>query len=246
MKPMNRLNPFVAQMQNSQNMRSPRSIGFAILFVAAFALTACGNAQKVPDWALNEEGAVVRATDAYLSGNTRVATAEWARASQEVRRTARPDLLARMELVRCAAQVAALDASPCSGYDAVQADAADAEQAYARYLRGQLLPGDVALLPPQHRAIAVLGAAEAGAALRAMTDPLARLVAAGVLAVRGPVPMAVVQQAVDTASAQGWKRPLLAWLTSQQRLAQEQGDAALAESVRRRIDVLATDSAPAR
>ena len=50
--------------------------------------------------------------------------------------------------------------------------------------------------------------------------------------------MAVVQQAVDTASAQGWRRALLAWLINQQRLAQEQGDTALAAQVQRRLDLL--------
>ncbi|MEN5179032.1 hypothetical protein ABE501_04535 [Comamonas testosteroni] len=199
---------------------------------------ACAGGQKVPDWAINEQGAAERATDAYLSGNGRVADAEWRRAREEVRRTARPDLLARLELARCAAQVAALDASPCSGYEAVAQDAAAPEQAYARYLRGAQQPADIALLPKAQQAVAAQQATGAAAALAAMEDPLSRLVAAGALAVRSPLPMAVVQQAVDTASAQGWRRALLAWLINQQRLAQEQGDTALAAQVQRRLDVL--------
>ena len=143
-----------------------------------------------------------------------------------------------LELARCAAQVAALDAAPCSGYDAVATDAAEPEQAYARYLRGQLSAADVALLPKAQQAIATQQAAQAAATLAAIEDPLSRLVAAGALAVRGPLPMAVVQQAVDTASAQGWRRALLAWLINQQRLAQEQGDSALAAQVQRRLDLL--------
>ncbi|MFE1571748.1 hypothetical protein [Comamonas odontotermitis] len=199
---------------------------------------ACAGGPKVPDWAINEQGAAERATDAYLSGNSRVADAEWRRAREEVRRTARPDLLARLELARCAAQVAALDASPCSGYEAVAQDAAAPEQAYARYLRGAQQPADIALLPKVQQAVAAQQATGAAAALAAMEDPLSRLVAAGALAVRSPLPMAVVQQAVDTASAQGWRRALLAWLINQQRLAQEQGDTALAAQVQRRLDVL--------
>lgn len=210
----------------------------AIILVASCALVACAEGQKVPDWAINEQGAAERATDAYLSGNSRVADAEWRRAREEVRRTARPDLLARLELARCAAQVAALDASPCSGYEAVAQDAAAPEQAYARYLRGAQQPADIALLPKAQQAVAAQQATGAAAALAAMEDPLSRLVAAGALAVRSPLPMAVVQQAVDTASAQGWRRALLAWLINQQRLAQEQGDTALAAQVQRRLDVL--------
>ena len=137
-----------------------------------------------------------------------------------------------------AALVAALDATPCSDYDAVAQDAAAPEQAYARYLRGQQQPADIALLPKAQQVVAAQAPANAAAALAAVEDPLSRLVAAGALAVRGPLPMAVVQQAVDTASAQGWRRALLAWLINQQRLAQEEGDAALAERVQRRLELL--------
>ena len=210
----------------------------AAVLLALGALSACASKHRVPDWAVNEQGAAERATEAYLSGDSRVAEAEWRRARSEVTRTARPDLLARLELARCAAQVAALDAAPCSGYDAVATDAAEPEQAYARYLRGQLSAADVALLPKAQQAIATQQAAQAAATLAAIEDPLSRLVAAGALAVRGPLPMAVVQQAVDTASAQGWRRALLAWLINQQRLAQEQGDSALAAQVQRRLDLL--------
>lgn len=210
----------------------------AAVLLALGALSACASKHRAPDWAINEQGAAERATEAYLSGDSRVAEAEWRRARSEVTRTARPDLLARLELARCAAQVAALDAAPCSGYDAVATDAAAPEQAYARYLRGQLSAADVALLPKAQQAIATQQAAQAATTLAAIEDPLSRLVAAGALAVRGPLPMAVVQQAVDTASAQGWRRALLAWLINQQRLAQEQGDTALAAQVQRRLDLL--------
>ncbi|MEG1282198.1 MAG: hypothetical protein RSD57_17305 [Comamonas sp.] len=210
----------------------------ASFFVAVGALSACAGGQKVPDWAVNEQGAAERATEAYLSGNTRVADAEWRKAREEVTRTARPDLLARLELARCAAQIAALDASPCSSYDAIAQDAAAPEEAYARYLRGSQQATDIALLPQAQKAVAAQLPANAAAALAVIEDPLSRLVAAGALAVRGPLPMAVVQQAVDTASAQGWRRALMAWLINQQSLAQEQGDAALAQSVQRRLDVL--------
>lgn len=212
---------------------------FTLVLIAACALSACASKPKSPDWAMNEQGAVERATDAYLSGKVQVAAVEWERARQEVRRTARPDLLARLELVRCAAQVAALETTACEAYEPLAASAAAPEQAYARYLRGALQSGDLALLPQQHQAVAGAAPQAAAAALAAMADPLARLVAAGALAARGPVAMAVVQQAVDTASAQGWSRPLMAWLLNQRRLAQEQGDAALAAQAQQRLQLLA-------
>jgi hypothetical protein len=43
---------------------------------------------------------------------------------------------------------------------------------------------------------------------------------------------------VDTASARGWRRPLLAWLKVQQQRAQAAGDAEAAASLQRRIDLV--------
>jgi hypothetical protein len=40
---------------------------------------------------------------------------------------------------------------------------------------------------------------------------------------------------VDTASAQGWRRPLLAWLGLQQQRAQQAGDAEAVARLARRI-----------
>jgi len=85
--------------------------------------------------------------------------------------------------------------------------------------------------------------AAAQAALAAIEDPLARLVAAAVLLRTGRAGPEVVVRAVDTASAQGWRRPLLAWLDVQLRGAQGAGDAEAAERIRRRIRLVETGAA---
>jgi hypothetical protein len=71
--------------------------------------------------------------------------------------------------------------------------------------------------------------------LKAIDDPLSRLVAIGVLFQRGGASPEAIALAVDTASAQGWRRPLLAWLGVQLELAETAGDTAAAEQLRRRI-----------
>lgn len=198
--------------------------------LAAWLLAACGSTPAPPDWQMNAQGALARALQAYLSGEDRVAAREFERARAEVARTGRADLLARAELMRCAGRVASLMFEPCAGFEALRADAAAPERAYADYLAGRSQPQDAAWLPPQHRAV-VAGAAS----LPDAADPLARLVAAAVLMQTGRADPAVVAQAVDTASAQGWRRPLLAWLGVQARLAEQGGDAAEAARLRRRM-----------
>jgi hypothetical protein len=179
-----------------------------------------------------------RATGAYLRGETRVAEAEFVHARREIARTGRADLIARAELMRCAAQVASLAFDPCSAFEALRADAAAPERAYADYLVGHVAAQDVALLPPQHRAVASVRADDAPATLRGIEDPLSRLVAVGVLFQGGRASPASVELAVETASAQGWRRPLLAWLNVQQALAEKAGQAAEVERLRRRIAVV--------
>ena len=79
--------------------------------------------------------------------------------------TGRIDLLGRAELVRCAARVASLVFEPCEGFEKLRADAPAAERAYADYLAARVQPQDIALLPPQQRAVAAsnLGAEAANA-----------------------------------------------------------------------------------
>jgi len=141
-------------------------------------------------------------------------------------------------LLECAARVASLEPGACSAFDALREDAAPAEQAYARYLAGQLAPQDAALLPPAQQAVAVARPGSAAPLLAAMPDPLSRMVAAGVLLQTGAADPQVMRVATDTASAQGWRRPLLAWLQLQAQRAEQGGDADAAARLRRRMDVV--------
>ena len=201
----------------------------------ALLLAACSSKPPVPDWQMNAQAAATKATEAYLSGNARVEQLEWDRARAEVARTGRADLLARLELMRCAAQVASLVVLPCDRFDALRPDASVPEQAYADYLAGRVSPPQVPLLPEAQRKVAAAGEA---ATLAGIEDPLSRLVAAGVLFQAGRASPAVVAAATETASAQGWRRPLLAWLLLQVQRAEAAGDAEAAAALRRRVGIV--------
>jgi len=202
-------------------------------------LTACAGGPPPPDWQLNAQGAIERAQDAYLSGNSAIEAVEFARARSEIARTGRVELLARAELVRCATRVASLVLEPCTGYEALAQDAAAPEQAYASYLAGQVTAAQIPLLPAQHRALAAPGAN--GAVVAALADPLSRLVAAGVLMRRGQADPLSITTAIDAASSQGWRRPLLAWLGVQARRAELADDREALERIRRRITLIGGD-----
>jgi len=211
----------------------------ALAVGALLLLAACAGKPPPPDWQINAHRAVDAAVVAFLEGNARVEAAETARVRSEIARTGRADLLARAELMRCAARVASLVFEPCESFEALRADTAPAELAYADFLAGRLRPQDIALLPEPQRRVAAATTDEAAAtALATIDDPLSRLIAAGVLLQSGRASPPVLQNAVDTASSQGWRRPLLAWLKVQLLRAERAGATAEAEHLRRRIAVV--------
>jgi len=218
----------------------------------ALLLGACASAPPPPDWQSQSFAAINSYTAAYLDGNLRVAEVEFARAKAEVARTGRADLMARLELTRCATQVASLVMHPCAGYQALAQDAAAPEQAYASFIAGRWDTLQATQLPVHYRALVTQSQAQArrpgnsGSQASALNtdqltqieDPLARLVAAGALFQREPLSSADIALAVETASAQGWRRPLLAWLGVQLKRSQTIGNAEAAAAIQRRIDLV--------
>lgn len=205
-------------------------------FGIALLLSACTSGPTVADWQVNAKDGMERALSAYLSGNDRVEAQEFARARSAIASTGQIALVARAELMRCAGRVASLVMDDCTEFDKLHEDAAAPERAYARYLAGRAQPQDIALLPAQHQGVAH-AASDPAAALADIGDPLTRLVAAGVLLRTGRASPAVLTLAVDTASAQGWRRPLLAWLGVQAMRAEQAGDRVAAQRLRRRMDL---------
>lgn len=206
---------------------------------ATLLLASCGNNPPVPDWQMNAQSAVERSTNAYLTGNTRVEQADYQRAREALASTGKVELVLRAELIRCATRVASLVFEPCAGFDQLAQDAGANERAYAAYLAGSASAADTPLLPEQHRAVAAAVAANnntaAAAAVQAIADPLSKLVASGVLLRANQATPQTLTDAVEAASAQGWRRPLLAWLGVQKMRAQQAGDTAEAQRIERRM-----------
>ncbi len=210
----------------------------ALIGLAALALAGCGSKPVQPTWKSNASSSLTAFSDAYLKGDTGIADTEFASARRDMASTGRPDLVAHAELYRCATRAASLEYDNCPGFAAVAQDATAAEHAYAAYLDGRWQGLDAMLLPEQQRAIV-----QGKAGLATITDPLSQLVAAGVLMKAQRITPADIALATQTASAQGWRRPLLLWLGVSLKRAQAAGDSAEAARIQRRIDLA---SAPAR
>ncbi len=191
-------------------------------------LSACAGGPVPPDWQVNARLGLAGFEKASLEGNTRVAEVEFSRARATLTATGRADLVARAELLRCAVRAASLEFDDCPGFLALAADAGLEERAYAEFLAGRWQGLDARLLPEAQRGV-VAGHAELP------VDPLSRLVAAGVLLRGGKIAPAGIAAAIESASANGWRRPLLAWLGVEEKRAAAAGDADAAARIRRRI-----------
>jgi len=185
-----------------------RRAPLAALFI--LLLAGCSSGPPTPDWQLGSFSAMNAFQQAYLRGDTRAAGAEFERARVELASTGSPAQVARAELVRCALQTASLAFDGCPGFEKLRADASAEELAYADYLAGR---GEHA----------------------ASDDALSRLVFLGVRFRSGNASPEDVSSATGIASAQGWRRPLLAWLGVEEKRAEAAGDREALERIRRRI-----------
>ena len=185
----------------------------ALALAALGVLAGCASGPPPADWQLNASAALQMFQQHYLEGDTKLADIEFARAKEELRRTGRGDLLARAELVRCAVRTASLEFDDCPGFERLRAAAGAEEMAYAEYLAGR-------------------------GTRAASDDPISQLVSSGVRLRTAKISPAQIAAAVDLASAQGWRRPLLAWLGIQAKRADAAGDTEAAARLRRRMDMI--------
>ena len=178
--------------------------------LSAILLAGCAGGPPPADWQLESHAAAQAYQRTYLRGDSRAAEVEFARLKQEFAATGRLDLAARAELLRCALRTASLEVDDCPGFEKLRAYAGAEEVAYADYL--------------------------AGRATRAASDEaLSRLVFLGVQFKTGKATPEDILSAIEVSSAQGWRRPLLAWLGVEEKRAEAAGDAAALERIRRRI-----------
>jgi hypothetical protein len=176
-------------------------------------LAGCGGGPQPADWQTSSAQGMQAFQRLYLAGNTAGAEVQFKDARAELARTGRADLIARAELVRCAVRAASLEFDDCPGFEQLRYAARAEELAYADYLAGR----------GRHAS---------------SDDPLSRLVAAAMQLKSAAIQPAGISGAVDIASGQGWRRPLLAWLGVQEKRALDAADSETAARIRRRIELI--------
>lgn len=212
-----------------------------MLLVGMAALSACASRPPTPAWQSQTRNAMDLYLIAYLDEDARSAKVQWERVHKALQQTASVEAFAQALLLRCAAESASLATrGACPDFERWKDGSSPAQRAYADYLRGAPLDAPtLALLAPWQQRTAQRDAADP-TPLDTGSDPLSLLVGAARLLRSGKANPAVLEQALQAASDQGWRRPLRAWLQVRATLALEAGDSATHQHTQRRLQLLDT------
>lgn len=205
--------------------------------IAASMLVACGGGPKVPDWKKDSASLIERYKKAELKGENLRAEHYFQQALDAAGSAGRLGETARLHLVRCATRQASLDLEPCNGYlDHAKYGTSAEDETYYLFLTNQWDRLDSGKLPVQYRAFVKGGEpARTPAVLQGISDPLSRLIALSLVVARKQADDALLNLAADTASEQGWRKPLLVYLKLLEGRAALQDDKKSLEKIRARI-----------
>ena len=215
---------------------------FCLLFLLLL-LAGCG-AKPAPVWIAAGHKQLETFKQDFLTGRSPLITEiHFRNAVEEIKKGGDADLLGKAWLTRMAVQMAVLTEMDTGDYPKIEAaEVVPANRNFYRFLKGGEAAVDVALLPESYRPFwATLrngDAAKAAVAITAIDDPLSRLIASGLAVRQGLETEVILRTAVETASRNGWKRALLAWLERLKSFHEAAGNAEKASAIRSRIDLM--------
>ena len=213
----------------------------ALLIVSlAVLLSACGGGPRAPDWKRDSVSLIEKYKKAELKGENKLAERYFEQAQAAAGSAARIEETARLHLVRCATRQASLGFEPCNGYlEFARLGTSPEDEAYHRFLTGQWDKLDGGKLPEQYRDfLANRDPVRNLEILGRISDPQSRLVAISIAVLRKQADDATLKLAAETASEQGWSKPLLVYLKLLENRASLKEDKAEVEKLRTRIKLV--------
>ncbi|OYY79079.1 MAG: hypothetical protein B7X91_11605 [Hydrogenophilales bacterium 17-64-11] len=217
-----------------------------LALVSLLALAACGSGgPPPPDWKTDAADLIGRYQKHALMGENSLAERYFQQAVAATGGAGRVAETARLWLVRCATRRAMLIDDACSEYaELALLEPNAADQVYYHFLTLRWEAVTTAQLPRQHRDLVSTVAGKRHEVLGRIEDPLARLLDASLLVMRREADAATLALAAETASAQGWRQPLLTYLKLQEKQAVAQGNAAEQARLARRIQLVEQSFVP--
>ena len=215
-----------------------------LVLIGFFLLIICGcSAKTAPEWKAASFYHLEEYKKLFLDGKDQLAAIHFQRAIDELKSSGNLSLLMTVYLTRSALQVSVLDVPDNREY-LETAKAAPDEDSHQYYLllEGKFAQLKINRLPAPYQGLAAaLEKRDEGDVLEEINgikDDLSRLIAIG-LAVRHQVENeAILTNAVDLASANGWRKPLLVYLDRLKSFYLKSNEPDKAEQIRLKIELL--------
>jgi hypothetical protein len=213
-----------------------------LLLFLFLVLVGCG--KPAPVWIAAGHKQLETFKQDFLTGRSQPITEiHFRNAVEEIKKGGDANLLGKAWLTRMALQIAVLTEMDAGEYPKIAAaEAVPANDHFYRFLREGAAAVDISLLPEPYRPFWETlhngDPAKAAVAIAAIDDPLSRLIASGLAVRHGFETEAILRTAVETASQNGWKRALLAWLERLKSFHEAAGDAEKASVIGARIDLM--------
>lgn len=217
---------------------------FALLFV--LLIWGCGFATPAPVWKDNAYRQLDEYKTSFLTGREASSEPHFAKARRDITSGNDVGLLAIAYLTKYALHTASLESFDSGEFAKLhRLEPHPSDMAYCHFLKGNFSAVDIKVLPSRYVGIlkAALNSDLAMAAreISAFDDPLSRLIACGVWVRYLPSDEAILQIGISTASANGWRRPLWAYLSKLHSYYLEKGDLNKAAATKERLDLLKKD-----
>lgn len=220
-----------------------KNISFVLALLILFlGLSGCGS-KTVPDWQNNSFKYMEYFKKYFLTGYERKSEIYFTKAVEEIKKSGKLDVLAKAYLTKCSVRIATLEEINCDEFNLIEGIEENRENNnFYLFLKGNFDNVDGKLLPERYqkffKSIKTDTIEDLNSEIVKIEDPLSRLITLGLSVKHGQYNESTLKAALDVASAQGWKKALLAYLEEIKSFYKKTRKAAKADKVQQKINLI--------
>ncbi len=206
-----------------------------LLLIAVSILSSCSS-QPAPAWQQDGNTTMTNFINSYMEGNQRFAQNYYLKLTESLKLTADPDIMVIAPITKCAMDIALFKEAPsCS--EAEPFSGVIKKKENIRYIN--LISGLKKDIPSKYKDFvnspSPCSTEVTNLKIKKLDAPLSKIIASSFAFRRGCYDEKTLQNAIDTASAEGWKITVITYLDILLKYYEEKGLEEKAELLRKRI-----------
>lgn len=204
-----------------------------IIFIL-LAFSGCSS-QPAPAWQQDGNTTMTNFINAYMEGKSKFADNYYVKLVESLKLTADPDVMVVAPLTKCAMKIAMMEDYGCEEAQPYLATLKKKEN--IRYLNFVLGKGSD--LPSKYKDFhtSTCSPELVNLKIKKLDEPLSKIIASSITVRNKCYDERTLIKAIDTASAEGWKRTVLTYLDLLLKFYEEKSDPEKAEIIRQRIEL---------